>query len=49
MRIKLETVIVFAMFAITCYAWWQMYRMFETVKPIVDAVDLVKRFSWIGS
>ncbi len=46
MRIKLETVIVVAMFSITCYAWWQMHCMLERVKPIIEAVDLVKRFSW---
>jgi hypothetical protein len=46
MRIKLETVIVFVMLAITCAAWWQIYSLAESIRPIVDAIDLAKNLKF---
>ena len=44
MKNEVAVAIMIVLCAVTCFAAWQVYQVVESIRPVVDAVRLVRGF-----
>ncbi len=42
MKNEIAVAIMFVLCAATCFAAWQVWRVAESLRPVIDAVQLVR-------